>query len=169
MKGSTLLLPLYLCLCFFSMGLFAQKVGHLNTVQLIDSLTEAKQASAILKQYEGSLSKTGEEMLVKYQEKLKKYQTEMKSGMLTPLAQKQMESDLEIDQNAINTYRQSAQTSLEKRRQELIQPILDKINKAIQEIGKEENYVFIFDNAVGILFFNQSEDISAKLYKKLGY
>ena len=54
------------------------------------------------------------------------------------------------------------------RRLELIQPILDRINKALQDIGKEENYSFIFDNANGILFYKDSEDISAKLYKKLG-
>ncbi|MBK9222658.1 MAG: OmpH family outer membrane protein [Saprospiraceae bacterium] len=156
-------------ICFFSTPLLSQKVGHLSTVQVIDSLTEAKQASATLKQYEASLSKTGEEMVVKFQEKVKKYQLDMKAGSLTAVQRKQVESDLEIDQNAINTYRQSAQISLEKRRQELIQPILDKINKAIQEIGKEENYMFIFDNAVGILYFSQSEDVSAKLYKKLGY
>lgn len=169
MKGITLLLLPCILLCFLTVRLSAQKVGHINTVQLIDSLTEAKQASAILKQYEASLSKTGEDMVKKYQEKINKYQSDLKSGLLTPLVQKQMETDLEIDQNAINTYRQSAQTSLEKRRQELIQPILDKINKAIQEIGKEENFIFIFDNAVGILYFNQSEDLSARLFKKLGY
>jgi outer membrane protein len=140
-----------------------------NTVQLIDSLTEAKQASATLKQYEASLSKTGEEMVKKYQDKVKNYQTSVKTGNMTAIQQKQMESDLEVDQNAINTYRQSAQASLEKRRQELIQPILDKINKALQEIGKEENYTFIFDNSVGILYFKDTEDVSAKLYRKLGY
>ena len=158
-----------ICICFFSLTASAQKVGHVNTVQLIDSLNEAKLASKTLKQYEASLAKTGEEMVTNYQEKLKKYQISVKSGSLTAIQQKQMESDLQIDQNAINTYRQSAQASLEKRRQELIQPILDKINKAIQAIGKEDNYMFIFDNSVGILYFKDTEDVSAKLYKKLGY
>lgn len=158
-----------ICLCFISLTTFAQKVGHINTVQLIDSLKEAKAASITLKQYEASLGKTGEEMVKKYQEKIKKYQMDVKSGGLTAIQQKQLESDLGIDQNAISNYRQSAQSSLEKRRQELIQPILDKINKAIQEIGKEENYIFIFDNSVGILYFKDTEDVSAKLYKKLGY
>lgn len=164
-----LTLSFFLSICCFVNEITSQKVGHLNTVQLIDSLPEAKLASATLKQYDLSLSKTGEEMVKKYQDKVKSYQMDVKSGNLTSVQQKQMESDLEIDQNGINNYRQSAQSSLEKRRQELIQPILDKINKAIQEIGKEENYIFIFDNAVGILYFNQSEDVSAKLFKKLGY
>jgi outer membrane protein len=158
-----------ICICLISIVCFGQKVGHINTVQLIDSLNEARQASATLKQYDASLTKTGEEMVKKYQEKLKSYQSEMKSGNLTPVQQKQMESDLQIEQDAINSYRQSAQGSLEKRRLELIQPILDKINKAIQEVGKEENYIFIFDNSVGVLYFTESENVSAKVYKKLGY
>ncbi len=158
-----------ICICLISIASFAQKVGHVNTVHLIDSLNEAKQASQLLKQYDASLTKTGEEMVNKYKEKFKKYQADVKSGNLTAVQQKQMESDLQIDQNALSNYRQSAQASLEKRRQELIQPILDKINKALQDIGKEENYIFIFDNSVGILYFSDSEDISAKVFKKLGY
>lgn len=155
--------------CLLGITAFSQKVGHVHTIRLIDSLNEAKQASQLLKQYDASLTKTGEEMFNKYKEKLKKYQADVKSGNLTPLRQKQMEEELQIDQDAINKYRQSAHTSLEKRRQELIQPILDKINKALEEIGKEENYLFIFDNAAGILYFNDSDDVSAKVFKKLGY
>jgi outer membrane protein len=156
-------------MCFLGASLNAQKVGHVNTVQLIDSLAEARQASGQLKQYEATLSKTGEEMVTKFQDKLKKYKVDVKSGNLTPTQQKQMESDLEVEQEAIGNYRESAKKSLEKRRLELVQPILDKINKAIHEIGKEENYTFIFDNSAGILFFRDSEDVSQKVYKKLGY
>lgn len=165
MKVLSLSYALFLCL--IANLAFGQKVGHVNTVMLIDSLPAAKQASITLKQYEASLSKTGEEMVAKFQEKLKKYQQDVATGNLTPLQRKQTEEDLEIDQNAIGSYRQSAQTSLEKRRQELIQPILDKINAALQAIGKEEQYLFIFDSAAGILFFRESEDISAKLFTRL--
>ncbi len=155
-------------ICFFSLLINAQKVGHVNTVHLIDSLAEARQASVLLKQYEASLAKTGEEMIGKFQEKLKKYKTDVKGGNMTAVQQKQVESELEVDQEAIGNYRESAKKSLEKRRMELVQPILDKINKVLNEIGKEENFSFIFDNSMGILFYRDSEDVSPKVYKKLG-
>lgn len=153
-----------LCITY---GLSAQKIGHVNSVQLIDSLEEAREASKALLQYEASLAKTGDEMMQKYQEKVKNYQTEMKAGNLTLKQQNQLESDIELEQNAITNYRESMRTSLEKKRQELVQPILNKINKTLKEIGDAENYLFIFDSSNGLLFFRESEDISSKLYERL--
>jgi Skp family chaperone for outer membrane proteins len=69
-----------ICMCFLGASLNAQKVGHVNTVQLIDSLAEARQASGQLKQYEATLSKTGEEMVTKFQDKLKKYKGSRAGG-----------------------------------------------------------------------------------------
>lgn len=106
-------------------------------------------------------------MMQKYQEKVKNYQTEMKAGNLTLKQQNQLESDIELEQNAITNYRESMRTSLEKKRQELVQPILNKINKTLKEIGDAENYLFIFDSSNGLLFFRESEDISSKLYERL--
>ncbi len=153
---------------FFVSTSYAQKVGHLSSVQLIDSLPEAKLASKTLRQYEASLNKAGDEMLTKYQEKVKKYQIDMKAGSLTTNQQKQVQSELELDNNALSNYRESVRNSLEKKRQELVQPILDKINKAIKELGVEENYLFIFDSSAGLLYFKESEDVSSKIFKKLG-
>jgi len=160
----------FMCsICLFLSNTHAQKVGHINSVQLIDSLNEAKVASITLKQYDASLTKTGEEMLAKYQEKVRNYQQNISAGSFTAVQKSQAESDLQIEQQALSTYRQSAQSSLEKRRQELIQPILDKINKAIQDVGKEEGYAFVFDSAMGVLYFNKTDDIFPKVMKKLGY
>lgn len=152
---------------FFTWNLDAQKVGHVNSVQLIDSLKEAKQASLALKQYEQSLSKAGEDMLASFQQKLKAFQEEVKKGSLTTNQQKQKESELEVDQNAIVNYRESMRSSLDKKRQELVKPILEKINNALKAIGVEEQYQFIFDSSVGMLYFTESENLFSKVFNKL--
>ena len=78
-----------------------------------------------------------------------------------------MESNLEVEQNAIGKYQQSAQESLTKRRDELLAPLLKRINDAINEIAKTEGYTFIFDSVQGFLFADQSKDIFSLVYKKL--
>lgn len=161
-----------LLLCTMLMSLYtqqvnAQKVGHVNSVQLIDSLKEAKQASVALRQYEQSLAKTGEDMVAVFQQKLKAFQEEVKKGSLTSNQQKQKESELEVDQNAIVNYRESMRSSLDKKRQELVKPILEKINTALKEIGVAEQYQFIFDSSVGMLYFRDSEDLFSKVFRKL--
>ncbi|MBK9109217.1 MAG: OmpH family outer membrane protein [Saprospiraceae bacterium] len=165
MKVSLLLCTGFMTL--FIWNLNAQKVGHVNSVQLIDSLKEAKQASMALKQYEQSLAKAGEDMLVSFQQKLKAFQDEVKKGSLTTNQQKQKESELEVDQNAIVNYRESMRSSLDKKRQELVKPILEKINTALKAIGVDEQYQFIFDSSVGMLYFTESENLFSKVFNKL--
>lgn len=161
----TLIFCVGILLCTLSVQ--AQKVGHIHSVHLIDSLEEAKVASKTLRQYEQTLAKTGDEMVASFQLKLKAYQDEAKKGNMTANQQKTKESELEVDQNAIANYRQSMRSSLDKKRQELIQPILEKINKAIMEIGDENKYLFIFDSSIGLLYFPESEDLFGKVMMKL--
>ncbi|HRI35447.1 MAG TPA: OmpH family outer membrane protein, partial [Saprospiraceae bacterium] len=67
----------------------------------------------------------------------------------------------------IGKYQQSAQESLNKRRQELLAPLLNRIDEAIKAIGKEASYTFIFDSSAGLIFYPESEDITPLILKKL--
>jgi outer membrane protein len=56
-----------------------------------------------------------------------------------------------------------------KKREELYKPILDNIQNAINAIGKENNYTFIFDTGNGgLLFANEGDNILELVRKKLG-
>jgi len=162
-------LKFYITLACLSLAIAGntQKIGYLNSVKFIDTLQEAKLLADQLLQYEKSLSETGEKMISKFQEDLKLYQKDQQAGTITPTAQKQKESDLQMAQEAIVKYQESAKASLDKRRLELTKPLLDKISKAIIEMGKEQGYMFIFDSSVGLLYQPEGEDISAKLMEKL--
>ena len=53
--------------------------------------------------------------------------------------------------------------------QELLEPILSKARKAIEEVAKEGKYTYIFDKTGGtILYANESEDVLPLVKKKLG-
>ncbi|MCC6754685.1 MAG: OmpH family outer membrane protein [Saprospiraceae bacterium] len=145
----------------------AQKVGHFHYPNLIDSLQEAREATVTLRQYEKALTASGDTMVMRFQEKLKTYQGEMKRGNLTGRQQKEMEAELEVEQNAIVNYRESVRQSLDKKRNELKLPILQKIERVIRELAKEEGYAFVFDSSAGLLYFRDSEDIFSKVFRKL--
>ena len=51
---------------------------------------------------------------------------------------------------------------------ELLEPILQKARKAIEDVASEGNYTYIFDKSVGsILYAKESENILEKVKKKL--
>ena len=145
----------------------AQKIGHVNSVRFIDSLPEAKVLAQQLGQYEKSLSDQAEKMLEKFQTNVQKYQTDVQSGNLTPTQQKQIETDLQTEQAALQNYQQSARESLEKKRNELTKPLLEKIQQAVNLAGKELGYLMIFDSSVGLVIYPEAEDLTQEVLKRL--
>ena len=56
-----------------------------------------------------------------------------------------------------------------KKREELYQPILDKVNNTIKKYGEDNGYTMIFDTSVGgILHGTESDNLLAALKTKLG-
>jgi len=53
---------------------------------------------------------------------------------------------------------------------QLLQPIIEKADKAIKEVGKENGYTYIFDLSRGsVVYFSEvSEDVLPLVKKKLG-
>ncbi|MCK5539092.1 MAG: OmpH family outer membrane protein [Bacteroidales bacterium] len=59
---------------------------------------------------------------------------------------------------------------LYNKRKELIEPILDNVRNAIQELGKEGNYQEIKEIASsGMLYYRSDDDVSDEVLNKLGY
>ena len=59
---------------------------------------------------------------------------------------------------------------MQKQQDMLIAPITQKLQNAIQAVGAEGGYTFIFDQAAGSLLYTgtNAEDVSAKVKAKLG-
>jgi outer membrane protein len=62
---------------------------------------------------------------------------------------------------------------MEKKREELLSPVVAKMQKAIDEVAKEEAYTYVFNsNATGgvsvLLHAPQQDNITEKVLKKLG-
>ena len=75
-------------------------------------------------------------------------------------------SDLE---QRIQDFQESAQTSMQKKKEELYAPIIKKAEDAISAIAKEKSYSYIFDTSVGAFLYAQDSDNVMSLVKtKLG-
>ena len=69
----------------------------------------------------------------------------------------------------IQDFQESAQTSLQKKKEEIYTPMIKKAEDAIKGIAKEKGYSYIFDTSVGVVLFAQeSDDIMPLVKTKLG-
>lgn len=157
-----------LALCI-STGIFGQKFGYINSDALITEMPEVKQADAKLETLQKQLQKQGQQKLQTLQAEAQALQRKEQQGEIAP---KDLQAEAEIlkqKEMELAQYEQDMQQQLLQKRQELYQPILDKVNTAIQEVAKEKGYTYIFDASTGvILYADESTDVTAAVKQKLG-
>lgn len=148
---------------------FAQKFGHVRSMEIVTILPEYEKAQkdmqAMQTMYEDEMKRTADEMKKKYKE----FQEDKDKLSENILARRQQELQ-ELNDKAIQ-FQQDAQQNLQKKYNELMEPILKKVEEAIKAVGQEGGYVYIFDlNSVNIPWVNSqlSDDVTAKIKKKLG-
>jgi outer membrane protein len=100
-----------------------------------------------------------------------KEQLEKQSLLLSSERKKELETQL---QEKVASYQKFVQSKFGqegealKKNTELTKPIVDKINKIIDRIAKEEKYDFIFDaRAGGIVFAKKGYDLTARVLELL--
>ncbi len=148
----------------------AQKFGHLNSGNLLVQMPETKVADEQLKVYQDSLVKVGQDRAKKLQEEYNLFAQAYETGNVPPIEAQKKQGEFQQKQEELSKFEEDVIQMVGKRREELIAPILDKVQAAINEVGKEGSYTMIFDTSVfnTILFAKDSDDIEAKVKAKLG-
>ena len=144
----------------------AQKYGYVNTQELFAQMPEVNvvkaQMDTIQGQYETQLALMNEELQRKY----KDYQTN--SSTMADAIRQMREQELGEMQQRIETFYQTAQQDIQKKQQELLAPINEKLAKAIQEVGAAEGYTYIFDSAAMVYISDDAISAMDSVKKKLG-
>ena len=148
---------------------FAQtlKFGHIDSGALIQMLPQTKQADSTLKKFGESLDTQLKGMTAEYQSKLQAYQS--KADSMPDLIRSTKEKELGDLGQRIQDFQQTAQESIQKKKEEIYGPILKKAESAIKEIAKEKAYSYIFDTSLGsVIFAQESDNIMPLVKAKLG-
>lgn len=145
----------------------AQKFGYINTAEILAAMPEVKQAETSIENFSNQMQKRGEAEVAKLQAKFGKIQEDMQAGKLSPIQQQDAQKELETDQAALAKFEQDMVTQIQNKRQTVLQPIYDKLNKAIADVAKEKGYNMVFDKAV-LLYTEPGDDVSALVKAKLG-
>lgn len=156
-------------LLFAAAGGFAQKFGYTNSVALLTKLPEVKQADTDLQTYQSQLTKKGQEMVKELQDEAGELERKKEQGIISPKDYEAQAAKLKEKEDAIGAYEQQVYNDLAKRREELYKPILDKVNKAMQDVAKENGYLLVFDTSTQVLLYaDESLDLTKLVAAKLG-
>ncbi len=146
---------------------FAQKYAHLNSNDLLLAMPERKQAETSLQDYAKQLDNQIKTMSAEYDNKVQEYQKQ--EAVMTDLIKQDKVKEINDLEERIKTFQGTAQESLQKKEQELMQPMIAKAKKAIEDVAKEGGYKYVFDTSAGMLLYSDpSEDILGAVKKKMG-
>ena len=144
----------------------AQKFGHVNTQEVfaqMPGLQEVRQKMDTLQgQYEGQIANMQEE----FQKKLADYQKN--ESTLADAVKTIRQQELAEMEQRIQLFYQTAQQDIQKKQQELLAPLHEKLSKAIQQVGEENSFTYIFDNAAMLYIAPDANDVTPLVKKKLG-
>lgn len=163
-------LAILLLLMLGSTGLRAQstlKFGHINSTQLLSQMPDTKAADSSLQKFGASLESQLKTMSAEYQSKIADFKAK-EASMADPIRDAKIKEISDLEER-IQSFQESAQSSMQKKKEELYTPILKKAEDAINTIAKEKGYSYVFDSSAGTLLFAQeSDDIMSLVKGKLG-
>ena len=147
----------------------APKYGHMNLGVLLELLPDTKKANDDLKAFSDKLGAKDDSLGRALQAAAETLQKEYDAGNLTPVQAQQRQAELQKQQEALQKFEQDANQMVTAKREELLKPILTKVDEAIKAVAKENGYAMIFDTSTGaMLFASDTDDVTELVKKKLG-
>ncbi len=144
------------------------KIAHVNTAEILDVMPDKAKAEKDLEKYYNELQAQLQTMASEYQTKMQDY--EANQATMSNLVKQSKEKEIIDIQNRIQQFQANAEQEFEAKRAELLSPILEKIQTAINNVGKEKGYSYILDLATGAAVYvgDDAIDVTKDVKAKLG-
>ena len=135
----------------------AQKVAHIDSEQLLMAMPETKAMETELKKVQQTYADEYNGQATALQAKLKKYDAEA----ATQTDAKNEERRAEV---------QALQQKIQKKRFDLLKPIVEKAQKAVKDVADAKGVQYVFDSSPGkgLIVFEKGEDLMPAVKTKLG-
>ena len=157
-----------------SFGQDVQKLGYADTDYILAQLPDAKKVDTELKAHGSQLESQLKAKADEYQRKAADFQQNAGSGKWVDAVIQDKQRELETLQQQFQKFQADAEASFQKKQQDLMAPLYEKVGNAISAVSKENGYTFIITlNAVGgggnvLLYKDEQFNVSNLVLKKLG-
>ena len=148
-----------------------QKIGFVNSNKIFQEIPEAKEAQkrleAVAKPVQDEIEKREKDLQAKIDEYKKK------ESLMNEDAKKKFQQEVLDMEQKYREYRADKlgpEGDLQKEQDKILNPIKDKILKAIERVAKEERYSFVFDQTENIkvlLYGEPANDLTYKVIDKM--
>ena len=148
------------------------KIGYTNVDVILGQLPETKTVEAELKTKKDQYDALYKQKVTEFQTKLQAY--EKGAATMSDVIKADKEKELQTSQASIEEFQKNAQDDLQKKQNQLLAPILQKIQTGIDAVAKEAAYTHVFNIDAGqgttpiLLYATEESNITNLVLKKLG-
>lgn len=147
------------------MTMMAQKFGKVNTQSIMQSMPEVSKANGELEALQKQKENDLQAMQQEFQRKADEYQKA--SSTMNATTKQQKETELQGLQQKIQQAYQDGQQEMQKKSNELMQPIVEKVRTAINAVGKAGGYTYIFEEGAAVYTGDNVTDVTNAVKAKL--
>ncbi len=163
-------LSLLLLILMGSLSLSAQtdaKFGHINTNELLRLMPGREEARIELERYANELEETFTAMQNEFQTKYMEYLENQET--YSQIVRQSKERELQSLNERIMEFQESAQADIMEQEERLLNPIIEQARNAINKVGRDHGFTYIFDTGGGsVLFSEGGQDIMPLVKAELG-
>jgi outer membrane protein len=146
------------------------KVAFADPDYILSQMPEYKTIENELKNYQTQLRTNIDKVNQEFQKKYKEYMDNQNT--MIDAVKASTERDLAALQDNLQKMQQEAQTSMQNKQFQLLDPVNQKIGKAISDVAKENGYNMVLNARSGgfdvVLYGDDSIDLSDLVLKKMG-
>ncbi|MCK5814454.1 MAG: OmpH family outer membrane protein [Flavobacteriaceae bacterium] len=140
------------------------KFGYIDTQELVTALPEFKNMNTELEKLNKTQMADLKASSDALQATAQKYQAE--AATQTDAENQKRQIELQESQQRLANADKAGQQALQSKQQELLEPILERVNKAIEDISAANGYTFVFDRST--LIIAKGTDLMPLVKAKLG-
>lgn len=143
------------------------KLGHINSDELLQMMPGIDSVKGKLQKEQQDIQKELQNMQNELNSKYTDYETN--KATMSDLIKQTKEQEIQELDARIQAFAKQAQQQMQKKREELLNPLIQKAQKAINEVAEENGYTYVFDSALGTLvYMDDANNIMPLVKKKLG-
>lgn len=144
----------------------AQKIGHVNSTEIMAAMPELAEAQKTLESSEAEYKKEIEAMQEEMQTKYKAFQD--KASMLGEAERNKQLMELQDLDSRIQKFAEFSRQALQEQQAKLMQPIQEKVYKAIEAEAKAKGLSYVIDQQMTLYTGKDAVDITPGVKKALG-
>lgn len=142
------------------------KFGHIDMQAIIQVMPERATAEAAFNKFQTDLEDVYGDLQKDLQTKMDEF--DKLGAEVSEVKRNAKVTEIQSLQQRMQDYQSTAQQQLQQKNSELMKPIYDKAQKAIEEVAKEQGLIYVFDVNSLLYKSNQSIDILPMVKQKLG-